>query len=118
MELTQFRSITQWLMAFVLFTVLAGACKKNAEHPGDMGLTVDPSIDGLTEAIKATPNDPNLYLKRSEIFYEREAYDQAIQDLAQVMKLDSTNPRHITCWRMSIWILINPPGLCRPCNAS
>ena len=91
MELTQFRSITQWLMAFVLFTVLAGACKKNAEHPGDMGLTGDPSIDGLTEAIKATPNDPNLYLKRSEIFYEREAYDQAIQDLAQVMKLDSTN---------------------------
>ena len=58
-----------------------------------MGKTGDPVIDGLTEAIKATPDDPSLYLKRSEIFYERKAYDQAVQDLARVMKLDSTNLR-------------------------
>lgn len=78
-------------MIFVLFTFLASACKKTSENTGDMGLTGDPSIDGLTEAINASPNDPSLYFKRSEIFYERQAYDQAIQDLAQVMKLDSTN---------------------------
>ncbi len=56
-----------------------------------MGVTGDPAIDGLTEAIKSSPDDPMLYFKRSEIFYERQAYDQAIADLALVLKLDSTN---------------------------
>ncbi|MFZ1676706.1 MAG: tetratricopeptide repeat protein, partial [Saprospiraceae bacterium] len=32
-----------------------------------------------------------LYLRRAQIFYDNQAYDQAIADLAKVMKLDSTN---------------------------
>ena len=57
------------------------------------GLTGDPAIDQLTEAIQKSPNDPELYLQRSQVFYEKEAYDQAIEDLARVMKLDSNNLR-------------------------
>jgi tetratricopeptide (TPR) repeat protein len=93
MKSSSIQSNTGKLIMLLFITTLFISCKKSASTDGDMGMTGDPTIDGLTEAIKATPNDPTLYLKRSEIFYERQAYDQAIQDLAQVMKLDSTNLR-------------------------
>ena len=91
MESIQSRKAAAWLIPMVLFTFVFFACKKSGSSDADMGLTGDPVIDNLTEAIKATPDDASLYLKRSEIFYERKAYDQAVQDLARVMKLDSTN---------------------------
>jgi len=80
-------------LGLLLFSVsiLLMQCKESKGGEEGMGATGDPTIDGLTEAIRATPNDPELYLQRSQIFYEREAYDQAVQDLARVMKLDSTN---------------------------
>lgn len=53
--------------------------------------TGDPAIDQITAEIQKSPRDPSLYLARSELFYERQAYDQAIADLASVLKLDSTN---------------------------
>src|SRR5688572_30579421 len=58
-----------------------------------MGMTGDAAIDALTQSIQSTPNDPELYLQRSQIFYERQAYDQAIQDLANAMRIDSMNLR-------------------------
>ena len=80
-------------IAFLLFSmgILLTQCKKSPTGDEGMGATGDPTIDALTEAIKATPNDPDLYMQRSQIFYDRQAYDQAIKDLAQVMKLDSMN---------------------------
>lgn len=65
------------------------SCKEKAGTP--VGLTGDPVIDGLTEAIEKDPDDPELYYKRGQAFYDREAYDQAIQDLASLLKLDSTH---------------------------
>ena len=66
------------------------ACKSKTEKV-DVGLTGDPAIDQLTIEIQNSPNDPDLYLRRSEIYYENEAYDQAIEGLAKVLKLDSMN---------------------------
>jgi len=91
MKSNNFRSSIKNLLKFLFFTSLLLSCKKSTTGEADMGVTGDPAIDGLTEAIQASPNDPSLYLKRSEIFYERQAYDQAIVDLANVLKLDSTN---------------------------
>src|SRR5687767_6823325 len=81
------------LFAFILIISMVFACKKSASSGEGIALTGDPAIDGLTSAIQETPNDPELYLQRSQIFYERQAYDQAIQDLVSVMKLDSMNLR-------------------------
>jgi len=81
------------LFAFILIASMVGACKKSATQAEGIALTGDPAIDGLTSAIQETPNDPELYLQRSQIYYERQAYDQAVQDLASVMKLDSMNLR-------------------------
>ena len=78
-------------MALVFFFLWS--CK-NAHSPSDqVERTGDPTIDALTEAIHASPQDIDLYLQRSEIYYEREAYEQAVRDLAMVMKIDSTNLR-------------------------
>ena len=67
------------------------SCKPGNSNKDEVPLTGDPAINELTEAIRKSPNDPELYLRRSELFYEQEAYDQAIEDLARVLKLDSTN---------------------------
>lgn len=65
----------------------------NSKKPGTekIEITGDATINQLTQAIDNSPNDPQLYLKRAEVYYDRQAYDQATQDLAMVMRLDSTN---------------------------
>lgn len=86
--------ILKSVLLFILFCMVFTQCKQRSSITEEgVGLTGDPVIDALTEAIQKTPDDPDLYFQRSEIFYEREAYDQAIQDLAHVMRLDSLNLR-------------------------
>lgn len=81
-------------VSLLLLTILfLSQCKKSNPADEGMGMTGDPTIDALTEAIRKTPDDPTLYLQRSEIFYNHQAYDQAVADLAKVMKLDSMNLR-------------------------
>ena len=71
--------------------LLVFSCKPKEKAAEE--LTGDPDIDMISAEIRKNPADPELYLRRSELFYERQAYDQAIEDLANVMKLDSTNLR-------------------------
>lgn len=91
MQLFRLRHTFKLLILLFSISIFSSQCKKSTSSDDGMGVTGDPTIDGLTEAIRATPNDPELYLQRSQIYYEREAYDQAVKDLANVMKLDSTN---------------------------
>lgn len=79
----------------VLLALFAGigACKNKSAADQGIGLTGDPEIDALTEAIADAPDNPNLYLQRAETFYEKEAYDQAVEDIARAMKIDSNNLR-------------------------
>ena len=76
------------LPVFVALALLA-MCKP-ADRP-EVALTGDPQLDGLSQAIADNPKDPSLYYQRASLLYERQAYDQAIQDLATLMKLDSNN---------------------------
>ncbi len=82
------RIISSWLLLTSLIIIFA--CNRTATTT-DAEATGDPAIDELTTAIQKSPDDPELYLRRSELYYERQAYDQAIADLAKVMKIDSTN---------------------------
>lgn len=87
------RFLTSSRVLFLLFciSILFIQCRKNTSTAEGIGPTGDPAIDALTEAIRQSPEDPQLYMQRSQVFYEKEAYEQAVQDLAKVMKLDSTN---------------------------
>jgi tetratricopeptide (TPR) repeat protein len=51
----------------------------------------DPLINELTLYLKKDPNNPELWVARAQAFYERQGYDEAIQDMSAAMRLDSTN---------------------------
>ncbi|MBR9919903.1 MAG: tetratricopeptide repeat protein [Bacteroidetes bacterium] len=51
----------------------------------------DPSIQVISDKIANNPNDPSLYASRAGVYYDREAYDQAIEDLQTAIGLDSNN---------------------------
>ena len=80
---------------FFCFSIclLVQACREKNTKDDVNSLTGDPAINELTAAIEKDPDNPVLYLRRGELFYESQAYDQAIEDLAIVMKLDSMNLR-------------------------
>ena len=86
------RTLTQVLL-FLTAAFMFAQCKSKGDESAGMGLTGDPTIDAITKSIKEHPADPELYLQRAQIFYDHQAYDQAIEDLARVMKLDSTHLR-------------------------
>ncbi len=71
---------------------LTSACGK--EEPAQTETTAtagEPAIEALTARIEQNPQDPSLYAARAELYYENEAFDEAIQDLSQALKIDSTN---------------------------
>ncbi|MEP6794946.1 MAG: tetratricopeptide repeat protein [Saprospiraceae bacterium] len=78
---------------FSIIHLTSQGCKPNQKAGDEEGLTGNPAIDLLSDSIKSTPLNAELYLKRAQIFFDNQAYDQAIADLAKVMKLDSTNLR-------------------------
>lgn len=81
------------LFLFIIGLSLLQCKQKSSSDVNDIGPTGDPTIDAITDEIRKHPDDAQLYLKRAQVFYDHQAYDQSIQDLARVMKLDSTNLR-------------------------
>lgn len=53
-----------------------------------------PVIDGLSEKIAKTPNDPALYAARAGVWQELEGFDEAIEDLQKAIALDSLKPEY------------------------
>jgi tetratricopeptide (TPR) repeat protein len=79
---------------FLAYWLLFSSCKQEKQSPD---LPQNPSaapniqIATLNEQIVAHPTETNLYYARAREYYEINGYDQAISDLAQAMKTDSTN---------------------------
>jgi tetratricopeptide (TPR) repeat protein len=46
----------------------------------------------LTTMIRNNPADPELYFERAKLYYESEAYDEAIDDISKAQRLDSIKP--------------------------
>jgi len=77
----------------LLFGVLLimSSCKENTPKQEDQSYHKDPLINELTLLLKQNPNDATLWANRAHAFYERQGYDEAIQDMAAAMRLDSVN---------------------------
>lgn len=67
------------------------SCRPGNQNSKVEGLTGDETIDAITIAISKSPQDPQLYFTRGQIYYDREAYEQAITDLETSISLDSAN---------------------------
>ena len=58
-------------------------------------LTGNPAIDGLSREIAQAPDQPDLYAQRGYLFYENEAYDEAIKDFQSALQYDSANVEYM-----------------------
>ena len=54
---------------------------------------IDPNLARISQMIEQNPNDPDLWFDRASLFYEQEAYDEAIEDLRKAIEIDSLKPR-------------------------
>jgi len=84
------------ILTIIVFSLFLTACQTSTEHnqseqASNLPTTGNPAIDGLTVAITQTPNDPTLYVKRADMYYQNEGYDEAIADLQTALSIDSTN---------------------------
>lgn len=91
-----FFSITIILIGLFFMT-----CQNSTDTTGqktnnvNLPTTGNPAIDGLSVAISQEPNNPELYAKRADMYYQNEGYDEAIADLKKALSIDSTNVEYL-----------------------
>lgn len=74
-----------------LFFLVVLSCKNKQEVEVKSTLTGDPILDQMTTDMMRNPDDPTVYFTRAKYLHDQEFYDEAIKDMAQAMKRDSTN---------------------------
>ncbi len=90
-------SIKTYLLGSLFLIILASSlhsCKPDGAKkplPEPEVVSQIPKIDKLDQQIKDNPNDPNLFFNRAQIYFKNQGYDEAIQDMAYAIQLDSTN---------------------------
>ena len=68
----------------------------NNDNKNDSGnqVDVDPELAQLTSLLESDPNNDSLLFSRAKVYYNLEAYDQALKDLNQAITIDSMKPRY------------------------
>ena len=89
----KYNSSTLTLICGAVLLTLFVAC--NADAPSQKPVTKavaspETSVSALTNKIKATPNNANLYVQRASAYYKESAFDEAIADLTKALSIDST----------------------------
>lgn len=82
------------ILALAALAACGGKDNGNDGQTGDsaeMLQTGNAAIDGISQAIARSPDDPALYAERARLFYENDGYDGAIRDLNKALSIDSTN---------------------------
>ena len=91
------RILTIFLFSWCLWLLLG--CSGNDTTPDTPPLTpgeiANPALAKAGRMIQEDPSDPNGYAQRAVLYYESEAYDEAIADLNEALRLDSTNVDYI-----------------------
>jgi tetratricopeptide (TPR) repeat protein len=80
-------------LLMVLFLAPTG-CKNDSKPAPDALLKQqqDPQLVALNDLVSKNPNNDSLLYRRAKVFYKLQAYDEALADVGQAMKLDSTKP--------------------------
>lgn len=80
------------LLTALMLSACSGSENQKDSGESSLGQTGNPTIDGLTQAIAADQDAPELYVKRGDVFYENRGYDEAIRDYTKAIQLDSMQP--------------------------
>lgn len=83
-----FRLIFLVLISIVFLTSCGeDKAKPNVERHNQ---NVIPEIEGLDKLIQEDPNNAKLFFERAQVYYNKEGYQEAIDDLAKAIELDSS----------------------------
>jgi tetratricopeptide (TPR) repeat protein len=82
-----------WLVSLIATTGLWQTCTNGdqAATENAVELSGDIDIDQVSRQIGEDPQNAELYALRSELFYEKNSFDQAIQDISLALTIDSVN---------------------------
>jgi len=84
------KSVAGWT---ILFAMLFLICCKNNEKGQTSGKsgTGYAALDSINELISKNPRMASYYAARAQIYVQKEDYNEAIQDMAKAMSIDSNN---------------------------
>jgi tetratricopeptide (TPR) repeat protein len=83
-------SLWAFLIGFV--SLFVQFCKNEAPPPvADSG---DPALQRLTKLLAADPTNDSLLYMRGRVYWELEAYDEAMSDAITALQRDSSHPRY------------------------
>ncbi|MGB3074600.1 MAG: tetratricopeptide repeat protein [Chitinophagales bacterium] len=90
-----------WIAMFSIAVFVATSCNhpNEAVQKNNMDSLVgkdstDPQINALSEKIKSTPKNPELYFLRSNIFLQHGNIPASFSDMSDAIALDSTNIKY------------------------
>jgi len=86
---------TRTFFAITLLFCVLNCSSNEKNNPLNDFPDEEPALIQLSQAIEDTPEDASLYAERGYLYYEREGYDEAISDLNQALKIDSTNLEYL-----------------------
>ena len=84
------RRSAPWLIPMLAALALAAGCSSTSTTPPPIAAPVAPPPPAIKEA--PLPVRANLRAELAAGYYERGQMDVALQELAEAMKLDPTNP--------------------------
>ncbi len=86
----------KYLCRFSLLIVILGlfACKPEKKEEPKAKISNDPQLISLNDFIVKNPGNAEGYFNRAKYFYDLQAYDEAVVDLASAMKIDSMKPKY------------------------
>jgi tetratricopeptide (TPR) repeat protein len=79
-------------LLWLLFGMIWIGCKSDSPTP--LASVGDPEIDALNIEISKDLNNPDLYFKRAQKYYEKAAYESTLLDLKRALAIDSLNPQY------------------------
>ncbi len=75
----------------IFLTSLAWSCKQD-QKPVTTVIKTDSTFEQLNAEIEKNPTGHGLFYERAKLFYQKESYDEALDDIGSALKVDSINP--------------------------
>lgn len=86
------RTVRTITLLLVVLIALPFACKKEEQKDDNTPLiTGESDIDQINLKITKSPDNAELYALRAEMYYDKNSFDQAIQDMTTALSIDSVN---------------------------
>ena len=80
--------------ALLLLCCFLWACKNEPKPVVDPQAGQDPQLVKLNALVENDPGNDSLLYRRAAVYYQLDAYDEAIRDLSEAIRIDSMQPAY------------------------